>query len=44
MNDSVKVPKVQFDAVLGKLLSTPPVLRSEISPKRKPKAKSGKRA
>jgi hypothetical protein len=46
-NDAVesmpKVPKAQFDAVLSKLLSTPPIQRSEISPKRRPKAKAKKR-
>jgi len=32
-----KVAKAQFDAVLSKLLRTPPMPLSEISPKKKPK-------
>lgn len=42
MDQIPKVPKSQFDAVLSKLLSAPPLRLADISPKskvRKPKAK-----
>jgi hypothetical protein len=40
--EEITVPKAKFDHLLGRMLATPPLPKSEVSPK-KPKAKRKKK-